>query len=49
MRTQQAGMSARTIERAKNVLGVRSEWAKCEGRQVTYWLLPDQSLPVEGN
>jgi hypothetical protein len=48
MRTQEAGMSVRTMERAKKVLGVRSEWAKCEGRQVTYWLLPDQSLPAEG-
>lgn len=45
---QKQGLSARTIERAKQDLSVRRERVVRQGRQENWWLLPGQSLPGAG-
>ena len=42
---QKAGLSARTIERAKKGLGIRSRRVTTDGKTVSYWLLDGQELP----
>jgi hypothetical protein len=42
-----AGLSARTIQRAKKSLDIRSKSVDTDGRRVYYWLLPSQELPAE--
>jgi hypothetical protein len=44
---QKAGLSARTVQRAKKGLGVRCRRVTRDGRRVSYWLLRDQVLPAE--
>jgi hypothetical protein len=44
---QKAGLSARTVERAKPGVGIRCRRVHVEGRFVSYWLLPGQQLPAE--
>jgi hypothetical protein len=46
-RAEEEGVSARTIERVKKALKVRSTWVTVDGRAVSYWLLPEQKLPAE--
>jgi hypothetical protein len=41
---KKAGLSFRTVERAKKPLGIRSEREYLHGEPVTYWLLEDQTL-----
>jgi hypothetical protein len=43
---QKAGLSARTVQRAKNGLNIRSCRVQAEGKPVSYWLLPGQQLPA---
>jgi len=43
---QKQGLSARTIERAKQDLSIRRERVWREGRQDNWWLLPGQRLPA---
>jgi hypothetical protein len=42
---QKAGLSARTLQRAKRGLGIRCRRVYTDGRPVSYWLLADQELP----
>jgi hypothetical protein len=42
---QKAGLSARTVQRAKPGVGIRCRRVRVDGRFVSYWLLPDQKLP----
>jgi len=42
---QKAGLSARTLNRAKKELGIRCQRRHSDGRQVSYWLLPGQEVP----
>ena len=42
---QKAGLSARTLQRAKKGLGIRCRRVHRDGRPVSYWLLPGQQLP----
>jgi hypothetical protein len=42
---QKAGLSARTLHRAKGGLGIRCRRVHTEGRPVSYWLLPGQEAP----
>jgi hypothetical protein len=44
---QKAGLSARTVQRAKPGVGIRCRRVQVEGRFVSYWLLPGQHLPAE--
>jgi hypothetical protein len=44
---QKAGLSARTVQRAKPGVGIRCRRVQVEGRFVSYWLLPGQQLPAE--
>jgi hypothetical protein len=41
------GLSERTLNRAKQELGIRSVWLGALGRPLSYWLLPGQELPAE--
>jgi len=43
---QKQGLSERTLKRGKRELAIRSQRVVREGRQETYWLLPDQQLPA---
>ncbi len=42
---QQAGLSARTLQRAKKGLGIRSQRVTSDGKPASYWLLQGQELP----
>jgi hypothetical protein len=42
---QKAALSARTVQRAKQGLGVRCRRVTRDGKPVSYWLLPGQELP----
>jgi hypothetical protein len=42
---QQAGVAERTLQRAKQALGVRSVRVWADGQRLSYWLLPGQQLP----
>ncbi|HEV3260770.1 MAG TPA: AAA family ATPase [Gemmataceae bacterium] len=42
---RKAGLSARTLQRAKQGLGIRCRRVTTDGRPVTYWLLAGQELP----
>ncbi len=42
---QKAGLSARTVQRAKLGLDIRSRRVHADGRPVSYWLLRGQELP----
>jgi AAA domain len=44
---KKAGLSFRTVERAKKALGIRSQREYRQGEPVTYWLLEDQGLGAE--
>jgi hypothetical protein len=44
---QKAGLSKRTLERAKRGLDIRCRRVQVDGRPVSYWLLGDQELPAE--
>jgi hypothetical protein len=44
---QKVGLSARTLNRAKPVVGIRCRRITRDRRPVSYWLLPGQELPVE--
>jgi hypothetical protein len=41
---QKAGLSARTLQRAKQGLGITCRRTYTDGRPVSYWLLPGQEL-----
>jgi AAA domain len=41
-----AGLSERTLHRAKKGLGIRCRRVHRDGRPVSYWLLPGQELPA---
>jgi hypothetical protein len=43
---QKAGLSARTLQRAKRGLGIRCRRVTTDGRPVSYWLLRGQELPA---
>jgi hypothetical protein len=43
---QKAGLSARTVQRAKSALGIHCRRVHTDGRPVSYWLLPGQELPA---
>jgi hypothetical protein len=45
-RAQEAGLSERTLRRAKHDLAVRPVRLRLNGRNATYWLLPEQDLPA---
>jgi hypothetical protein len=40
-----ADLSERTLHRAKKGLSIRCRRVRCDGRPVSYWLLPGQQLP----
>ena len=42
---EQAGLSERTLFRAKSDLGVTTERVKLPDKRLSYWLLPQQQLP----
>ena len=42
---EQAGLSERTLFRAKSDLGVTTERVKLPDKRLSYWLLPQQDLP----
>jgi AAA domain len=42
---QKRGLSARTLQRAKQALGIRCRRVHRDGRLVSYWLLEGQELP----
>jgi hypothetical protein len=42
---QKQGLSARTLQRAKQDLSIRRERVIREGRQENWWLLPGQLVP----
>jgi hypothetical protein len=42
---QQAGLSERTLRRARRGLGIRRRYRSQEGRPVSYWALPGQEVP----
>jgi hypothetical protein len=42
---QEAALSARTVQRAKQGLGIRRRRVSRGGKPVSYWLLPGQELP----
>jgi hypothetical protein len=42
---QEHGLAERTLQRAKQQIGIRSVRAYVKGEQLTYWLLPGQELP----
>jgi hypothetical protein len=44
---RKAGLSARTVQRAKPGVGIRCRRVQVDGRFVSYWLLPGQELPAE--
>jgi hypothetical protein len=44
---QKAGLSARTLQRAKQALGIRCRRISSSGKPVSYWLLPGQELPAD--
>jgi hypothetical protein len=44
---QKAGLTKRTVQRAKHSLEIRSRRVQVEGRPVSYWLLRGQVLPTE--
>jgi hypothetical protein len=44
---QEAGLAARTLNRAKKGLGIRCRRVHSDGRPVSYWLLPGQELSAE--
>jgi hypothetical protein len=44
---QKAGLSARTVQRAKPGVGIRCRRVQVDGRFVSYWLLPGQELPAD--
>jgi hypothetical protein len=43
---QKAGLSARTVQRAKPGVGIRCRRVCRDGKSVSYWLLPGQELPA---
>jgi hypothetical protein len=45
---QKAGLSARTLQRAKPGLEIQCRRVQVDGRPVSYWLLPGQELPAGG-
>jgi hypothetical protein len=44
---QQAGLSERTLFRAKGDLHVTTERVKLNGKRLSYWLLPNQEIPYD--
>jgi hypothetical protein len=44
---QKVALSARTLNRAKKGLGIRSRRVYADNQPVSYWLLPGQELPSE--
>ena len=42
---QQAGLSERTLRRARRGLGIRRQYVSQNGRPVSYWALPHQEFP----
>jgi hypothetical protein len=42
---QQAGLSERTLRRARRGLGIRRQYVQENGRPVSYWALPGQEIP----
>ena len=44
---QEAGLSARTVRRAKRGLGIRCRRVQRDGRPISYWLLRGQELTTE--
>jgi hypothetical protein len=45
---QEAGLSARTLQRAKPGLNIRCRRSHADGRPVSYWLLPGQEVTPVG-
>ena len=43
---QEQGLADRTIQRAKQELGVRSVRVRLDEKQLSYWLLPGQQMPA---
>jgi RecA-family ATPase len=42
---ERAGLSERTLRRARHGLGIRSQYVSQDGRPVSYWALPHQEIP----
>jgi hypothetical protein len=43
---QEHGLAERTLQRAKQQMGIRSVRAYIDGKHLTYWLTPGQELPA---
>ena len=46
---EEAGLSVRTVARAKRDLRISRRLLPTDGRPISYWLLPGQQLPGDGS